>query len=345
MSTLSQLQDLIKAEAAVSVNMNEEVSGGGGRLLPKGYGFGRIVEYVDFGMQPQEYEGQAKEPAPEFRLGIAFTSPGYCNEDGTPYLYRPYSLTLSQNSKSGARKAFKALNWTNDPGITHFAQFLGKGFAFKIDQKISKSTNKPICFVDWAGTLACDPVSQQPYEAAIPQVPDELYTLFLWNNPTLEGWDKLYIEGTTDKGTSKNFLQETILSAKNYVGSPLELLLASNGRPAAPVVRSKPGAQATPSAPVAAAPAAAVVAPAAPVVAAPAVAAPVVTPPLAQPAAAAPVGAAFAVVAPSVTAPTTGTPSVTPASAPTTSPSDPAAIAPPAVAVPPVVAAPPAVAQ
>lgn len=55
---------------------------------------------------------------------------------------------------------------------------------------------------------------------------------FLWDNAQPAFWDSLYIEGTYTKGTgdkavevSKNFLQETILGAKNFAGSSLEAML------------------------------------------------------------------------------------------------------------------------
>lgn len=56
--------------------------------------------------------------------------------------------------------------------------------------------------------------------------------LFLWDNPKPMFWDSLYIEGTYTKKVgdkeeevSKNFLQEAIMGAKNYEGSPLQAML------------------------------------------------------------------------------------------------------------------------
>jgi len=65
---LAALQALAAQDVAESgIDLNEAVKGGGGgRLLPEGYAFGRLVEYIEFGNQPQEFQGQAKDPALEF---------------------------------------------------------------------------------------------------------------------------------------------------------------------------------------------------------------------------------------------------------------------------------------
>jgi len=60
--------------------------------------------------------------------------------------------------------------------------------------------------------------------------------LFLWDNPDMEQWASIYIPGeyaahTDDSGKvlrparSKNVLQERIMSALNWLGSPMQILL------------------------------------------------------------------------------------------------------------------------
>lgn len=56
--------------------------------------------------------------------------------------------------------------------------------------------------------------------------------MFLWDNPKPMFWDSLFIAGTytkkvdgKDVEVSKNYLQEIILGAKNYEGSPLQGML------------------------------------------------------------------------------------------------------------------------
>ncbi len=58
------------------------------------------------------------------------------------------------------------------------------------------------------------------------------FQLFLWDNPTPELWGSIFIEGEytrevngETKTFSRNFLQNTILGAKNFAGSPIEAML------------------------------------------------------------------------------------------------------------------------
>lgn len=338
MSTLAELRALADADVAESgVDLNEAVKGGGGgRLLPAGYAFGRLVEYVEFGNQPQEYQGQAKDPALEFVVGFALWGQGYQNEDGTPYIVRTYNTALSRNEKSRAFKLFKALNWKGS--AKGYAQLLGETFLVKI-KHCAKSQADPtiVSRLDLDGFLPpLDPVTRQPY--AIPEAADAMYRMFLWNHPTKAAWDSLFIDGQYD-GKSKNRIQEAILGAVDFQGSMLQNLLMENGvttlpaaapaslpaLPSAPAVpttpASAPAALAVPSVPVAAVtlpPVTASVAPAVPAVpAAPAVEVPAVAAPLAVPAA----------LAPAIVAPTAPALPVVPVPVPvgtTTSPSDPA---------------------
>lgn len=310
---LAALQELAAQDVAESgIDMNEAVKGGGGgRLLPEGYAFGRLVEYIEFGKQPQEFQGQAKDPALEFALGFALTGQGYQNDDGTPYVVRTYNIALSRNEKSRAFKLFKALNWKGT--AKSFAQLLGETYLVKIKQvPKSKTDPKIVSRIDLDGFLPpLDPVTRQPYPIA--EAPDDMYRLFLWSRPTKEAWDSLYIEGEYE-GKSKNRIQEQILAALDFQGSPLQQLLMASGvttlptaAPAAPV-----------AAPVAAAPAAVVPTPAPVSAVAPAAfpVAPAAVPaaPLAVPAAASPAVASVAV--PSVSVPTPAPAAVPPVAAP-----------------------------
>lgn len=288
---LAAIQAAAAAAASTAVDMNEAVSGGGGRLIPAAAYVGRLCEYTDLGTQPQEYQGKAKDPAPEIRLGVAlfYTDPEN-PADPAPYVLRPGSLTISRNEKAGAFKAFAALNYKRDPNKKHFAQFLGEAFIFHVGVKKAKASGREYNVIEWDKTgPAVDALSRQPY--AVPELPDELYRVFLWDQPTKADWDALYIEGTNQEGKSKNFIQEQILAALDYQGSPLQLLLEG----ATGLVQ--PAQAAAPVAPSATPTQGAIVAPAAPAQAAAPVAGPVGVPagPLAAPAA---VPAPAAVVVP-----------------------------------------------
>lgn len=270
MSTkLQQLQALANEDAIESgIDMNEATKGGGGRLLPEGYAFGRLVEYIEFGNQPQEFGGKAKEPSLEFALGFALWGQGYQNEDGTPYIIRTYNTALSRNEKSRAFKMFKALNWKGT--AKSYAQLLGETFLVKIAHKAKSATDTTkVSRIDLDGFLPpLDPVTKAPY--GIPEAADELYRMFLWNKPTKEAWDSLHVDGTYDDGKSKNRVQETILAALDFQGSPLQQLLMASGLSALPAAAPTMPAIALPAAPATVAPevasAHAVVAPVVPTV-------------------------------------------------------------------------------
>lgn len=328
MSKLEQLRAQAQAAAATGVDMNEAVKGGqGARLLPAGYAFGRFIEYIELGKHPQEYQGTAKEPALEVQLGFALFNCAdrvYQNEDGSPYIIRPFQFAVSRNEKAKAFKLFKAMNWKGT--AKSFGELLGEVFLIKIVH-VRKSQNDAtiVSRIDFDGFLPpLDQATGQPYQ--IPQVDDNLYQLFLWDQPTKEAWDALYVEGKWDDGKSKNRIQETILSAIDFAGSPLQQLIMGGAVAVLPT---------TPETPVAA-PAAGALPPGvgyAPAFSTPPAAAPAVVPaaippaevatPLAQPA----VAAAAPPISPvAAIGPASGiavAPAVTPI-VPTTSPSNPA---------------------
>jgi hypothetical protein len=256
------------------IDMSETSTGGGARRLFKpGYAFGRFCRYIEFGKQPQEYNGKPKDPALEFRLGFAIwgdANPSdprpqaerpedfYHNLDGSPSFMGTWDMALGNNEKAKAKISFDKMNYKGT--AKHFAQMLGEGFLLKIDLiDVAAKPNKPAHQrnqLDLKGTLPpFDLISRAPYP--IPVAPDDAYQLFLWNRPTIEGWDALKIEGTNDQGKSKNFLQDKILSAVDFIGSPLETLLRGSGAqlpspealagtaPAVPVVPAVPQVPAT----------------------------------------------------------------------------------------------------
>lgn len=280
---LAQIQALAAQAAAVAPDMNESVKGGGGaRLLPAGYAFGRLVEYVELGHQPQEFNGKAKDPAMEVQLAFALWGEGYQNDDGTPYVQRLFPFAISRNEKARAYLLFKALNWKGT--ATHFAQLLNEPVLVKIVHEAKSKTDATIVSrIDLKGFLPpLDPVSRQPYN--IPAATDDLFRCFLWDFPTKEGWDALYVDGKFDDGQSKNRVQETIMSALNWEGSPIQQLLMQSGIQNLPAAALAAPVAALPASPAPSVPAAVPAAPAAPAVAPAAPLAPVAPAAVAVPA-------------------------------------------------------------
>lgn len=244
LTKLQQLQALAAQNAAVAtVNMAEVSKGGGGarRLLPQGFALVRFCRYIEFGKHAREYQGQAKTPMMNVRLGLALwgdTNPAggdeksrpddlfhYFDEKGNkvPTILNSFDMTLGNNEKSKTKIAFDRMNYK---GLAKsFPELLGEAFIVPILRKKGKGPDgKEYNMIDWANLLPpFDAISKQPYN--VPEVADDQYQLFLWEMPTKETWDELFIEGTNDKGKSKNFLQAKCIEALDFKGSPLEALL------------------------------------------------------------------------------------------------------------------------
>ena len=250
MSKLAAALALANQAAETGPDMNEVKKGGGARLLPEGWAFARFVEYIEFGNQPQEFNGQAKEPAPEAQVGFALYDTAdrkYSNDDGSPYIIRPYSFALHQNEKARAHKLFVSMNWKRT--AKNFPQMLGQDFLVYIGHYDKSKTDKTkVSRIDLDKIFpALDQMTSQPLP--VPPAREEDVAIFLWDYPTKEAWDSLFREGTFDDGKSKNTLQEKCMCATNFEGSALQALLMGSGIPAlpsAPVV-----APALPTAPAA----------------------------------------------------------------------------------------------
>ena len=262
---LNPFAQQIDAAQEVLKDMTEVQKGGGGKLWPEGWALVRLVEYVELGDRAVEFNGEMKAPSPHFYLGFQMYNAGYRFDDGKPGRINTFDLSQSTNEKAKAFKLFKRMNIKGT--AKSFANLLGETFMVQVKHYKGKAADaKPRAILDLdTFTAAIDPMSKQPYpcEAA----PMEAYKLFLWNFPTKEQWESLFIEGTTDKGDSKNWLQNKIMEAKNFPSSPLEMMLFGSAMPAmvAPVaapsaplvddcpfeadVPAAPAAPATPAAP------------------------------------------------------------------------------------------------
>ena len=237
-SKLAALQALANAAVENDVDMNEVVQGGGGAAeLIEGNHFCRLVQYVSIGSHSTEYDGQKKAPAPMFYLGFEVFQ--IDRSSGTPVikegvLRRSRNLTISQNEKATAHKLFKRLNYKGT--AKHFYQLLGEAFILpckKVTLTKGPNAGKEVIREQWLEVQAAvDPVSGAPYN--VPALNEDYLKLFLFEQPTKEAWDSLYIDGKNDKGESKNWIQDRIVSAANYSGSALEALIGGGGIPSLP---------------------------------------------------------------------------------------------------------------
>ncbi len=227
--TLQELLALANEAAEISnIDMSETGTGGGPKkLLPAGWAIGTLVEYVELGKHVGEFNGKPKAKADLlFRLGFALTgAPHYLNDDGTPYIFRTYDLSLGNNEKSKSKIAFDRMNYLQT--AKHFAQLLGKSFLVEI--KVVKGKQDPTKErneINYATiNKPFDPMSNVAYPT--PAIDTLDFRLFLWDKPTKAGWGSLFIAGEYE-GKSKNYLQNTCLKSVDFPGSALEQLIGGS---------------------------------------------------------------------------------------------------------------------
>lgn len=232
-------------------DMTQVQTGGGSRgLLPAGTAIVRLCSYIEFGSHVQEFNGQKKPPAPIFQLGFRIVAGGGLNLEGKPEKYvleegqfpliTTYDTTMSLHEKAKAVKYFNALNRVGNKA-THFVQKLQEQCLYALPIGVKKNKHgKDVNDIDFTNLQPA--LNQETYEPRTgdPELNDQHIQVFLWEQPTKEMWDSLYIEGTweakkDDAGNilypakSKNFLQEKCLTAINFEGSALQTLLQEIG--------------------------------------------------------------------------------------------------------------------
>lgn len=237
-SKLQRIQQQAAQVAEVGLDMSQTSKGGGGRrLLPAGNALGRFVLYREFGKHAREYQGTAKAAALEVRLGFLLWGKGDPNGPDTPEnLYHridgdkvipgfieSFGMALGNNEKSKTKIAFDKMNYKGT--AKKFIELLDETYIVPIKVvKPQKADGKPRNEVDWATIApARDPISGAPYN--VPAASDDDYKVFLWDAPTKEDWDEMFIDGTNDAGKSKNFLQARCIEAVDFQGSLLQQLL------------------------------------------------------------------------------------------------------------------------
>jgi hypothetical protein len=208
---------------------------------------GRFIEYIELGKHDGgEFKGKKKPDADYLRLTFELLHPKknikeYEHEGEQRVRADRVSIRISKklSDKAKFKKLFGAMTYGRD-SIKHMAQMLGEAFIINIYHNVveKEGTKKTYVNLDNDGVYGISaPFVTDPLEGTKTAVPVREaispLRLFLFNNPTKETWDSLFIDGTrtvkkdggAEEEVSKNWLQESILSAKNYVGSPLEALL------------------------------------------------------------------------------------------------------------------------
>ena len=207
----------------------------------------RFIGYIEMGTHPEFYQGKEKEhPAAFAKLVFELLGPKHTRTDdngvksGTLYYE---DVTIKTDEKAAFRKLFMKMRGGRD-NIKHMAQMLGEGFVVKIVHNTVGEGDKKKTYAnikhdgEW---LVFPPIKEDPLTSDVEQiaVPPMIAAprLFLFATPTKEQWDSIFIDGEYERknqdGTtskhSKNFIQERIMEAKNFDGSPVQEMLTGLG--------------------------------------------------------------------------------------------------------------------
>lgn len=216
------------------------------RIPAAGVTVGRFIEYIELGKHKQpDYQGKKKPDAEMVRIVFELLAPKNIREEevqGTPTKFADrITLTIkkSTDDKAGFKKLFRAMTYGRD--IKHMAMMLGEAFVITVihnpvgegdDKKTYANIRDDSGVWQIAAPFKVDPLTEEKtaYPVAEPLSPVKI---FLWKNPTKETWDSLFIDGTrtvkdakgNETEVSKNWLQEKIIAATDFDGSPLMTLL------------------------------------------------------------------------------------------------------------------------
>lgn len=201
----------------------------------------RFIEYIELGNATTKFKqpnGKVKvETKPRVVFGLELSGknhpPMEFDGEKVPHVIR-IKTSKGMHAKSGYIQIFKGM--TGDySDAKNFVALLGTGLTGKV---IHDTWDKPDGTKGKKATLGNGKdgytIESATYEDKmdneIKTVPvDEPYSdlrLFLWDRPTLEMWDSLYIEGEWENGDVKNEWQERIKRAENFEGSAIQALLA-----------------------------------------------------------------------------------------------------------------------
>lgn len=237
----------------------------GRELPPEGMAGLRFVSYVELGSH--ESGGQfGVKVKPKARFVFELSGPLYPVKEFDGQKVAPtvsFELPISTSSKSHYNKLLSSMNL--DGKAKNFFGLLGDAYGGQVfHRKYATGQDDKSKPETWSG-VAVDLTNPQtkassigravkpeikivdgepePTGRMIPRtVPPAItqITGLSWDLPQIAHWDGLYIAGQYEaeikdgveirKARSKNFIQNKILSAKNFHGSPLELLLQNAGR-------------------------------------------------------------------------------------------------------------------
>ncbi|ANH51082.1 hypothetical protein FDH02_gp06 [Pseudomonas phage VSW-3] len=267
MTTTFDLNAIVNQAANESENLSEASKGGGGATPPNpGTCIATLVGYIELGLRLKKgYKGAADKKMRKARF--IFELSGGTNKHTVTEGENPVKIAKRINvnvwlpaagkkpsDKSGLYKLMSALNHAKDPAIKIPAQLLGKHV--KVIVSVEEFTNEAGEVIKY-GSIG---TAQEGFRITPAQVdvvdedgtPTGEYRLipapevvsaqrcFLWEYANKPMWDSLFIEGEYEAveaadgkparpAKSKNVIQEEIKTALDWIGSPMQTILADGG--------------------------------------------------------------------------------------------------------------------
>lgn len=231
-----------------------DTKAGGGDFKPprEGVALLRLCSYIELGTYAGEWKGKPKQNQ-KVLIEFELVHPDHkiVGNDGS---FKGYHRVMVRINKSGHAKSkyMAVFNRLNHDGSVHFekdtipsiGRFLGKAFLGTIFHNVYKE--KTYANLDRDGDFAIGAPRSAVTSMGVPTgeftdipVPEMNVKprLFLWDSPGMTDsayqgmWESIFIDGEKDDGTSKNWIQNLILSNENVAlpGSKVEELFVENG--------------------------------------------------------------------------------------------------------------------
>lgn len=235
--------DTLQSEAEqYAKDLTQPGTSGGGDFTPppKGPAALRLAGYIEVGIHTTNWQGN-KKTKPRALLVFELSGKNHAPrelEDGTLIPYRiEVKEVVGFHEKNNYLKLFQQIT-PEYPEAKHYVHLLKKAELRGTVVHTEKEYNgKKVTFAGLRGKTGYTifPASFEDQETGETRrvKPGPLVSevrAFLWDSPTLDQWDSLFIDGTYDDGGSKNKYQEKIKAAENWVGSPMYNLLIESGR-------------------------------------------------------------------------------------------------------------------
>lgn len=234
-----------------------QVTAGGPSIPEAGKTLARFIGYVEAGKRETLFKGKPNGKfAMRAYLFFELLGDKHLTEDdehgtymkgGKKYrtvLYRQ-QVDIKLNERANFRKLFMKMRNGRD-AITHTSQMLSEAFIVTITHNSSGEGESKKTYAnmrnadgEWgiAPPIYEDPINGEVRVLPVPE-PTRPYQLLLWDSPSKEQWDSIFIDGTTtrknDKGeeveVSRNWLQtEIVQKAIDYEDSALHNILDGIG--------------------------------------------------------------------------------------------------------------------